>query len=307
MINTINNQTNTQTDKPATSPQPAPDQKTNTAAIPPAVKTTPAPPAQPDKPITKSPAETEIKTTMPAQNTDIASAESKKTAEQVEGDPAFRERPGRLQPETASSVAPDEPEEKTKESPITATEQAIKQTEKIQEKNKTEQKISENNIQKINKELPHQENDLAQFEIVEHEQEPPEKLGLKEAISTLPENKEPKADISKAPEPAITTMPESIPAQPANKPAKTDFARQFRDKLKQLLGIANKKRQAKAQANLDKIIKYAREKQKVTNDDVERITGIKDAQATKYLKKLVKQGRIVKFGKTSNTFYKPVK
>ncbi len=160
---------------------------------------------------------------------------------------------------------------------------------------------------KNNKELPHQEDDLVPFEIVEPGQEPPKKLGLKDAISTLPENEKSGADINKAPKSAITTMPKSIPAQPANKSVKIDFASRFRNKLKQLLGMANQKRQAKAQANLDKIIKYAKEKQKVTNNDVERITGVKDAQATRYLEKLVKQGRIVKFGKTSNTFYKPVK
>ena len=230
MTNTINNLTNTQADKPTPSPQPAPDQKTNTPTIPPAVNTTPAPPAQPDKPITKPPAETEIKTTEPAQNADIAS-----------------------------------------------------------------------------KELPHRENDLVPFEILEPEQEPPEKLGLKDAISTLPENEKQEANISKAPEPVITTMPKSTPAQPANKPAKTDFAVQFRNRLKQLLGKANQKRQDKAQNNLDKIMKYAREKQKVTNDDVERLTGVKHIQAARYLKKLKKQGKLVRFGKTINIFYKPVK
>jgi len=38
---------------------------------------------------------------------------------------------------------------------------------------------------------------------------------------------------------------------------------------------------------------------------VERITGVKDAQATRYLEKLVKQGKLVRFGKKRNTFYKP--
>jgi len=54
-------------------------------------------------------------------------------------------------------------------------------------------------------------------------------------------------------------------------------------------------------------MEYAVKTQKVTNDDVERLTGVGDAQAARYLKKLTKQGKIIKFGKTSNTFYKPIK
>ncbi len=40
---------------------------------------------------------------------------------------------------------------------------------------------------KDNKKLPRQEDGLAPFEIVEPGQEPPKKLNLEDAISTLPE------------------------------------------------------------------------------------------------------------------------
>jgi len=105
------------------------------------------------------------------------------------------------------------------------------------------------------------------------------------------------------------------PASPADKPTETtfppppavvnDFNTQFKDKLTELRGQANETRQKKARENLDKIMEYALKTQKVVNDDVERITGVKDAQATKYLNTLVKQGKLVKFGKTANIFYKP--
>ncbi|MBU4257011.1 DUF977 family protein [Patescibacteria group bacterium] len=61
------------------------------------------------------------------------------------------------------------------------------------------------------------------------------------------------------------------------------------------------------QKNLNNIMEYARETQKITNNDVERITKVKHTQSSKYLKMLVKQGLLVKFGKTKNTFYKPIK
>ncbi|PIR13377.1 hypothetical protein COV49_02470, partial [Candidatus Falkowbacteria bacterium CG11_big_fil_rev_8_21_14_0_20_39_10] len=43
-----------------------------------------------------------------------------------------------------------------------------------------------------------------------------------------------------------------------------------------------------------------------SHDDVERLTGVKHAQATKYLKILTKQGKLIRFGKTANTFYKSI-
>ena len=79
----------------------------------------------------------------------------------------------------------------------------------------------------------------------------------------------------------------------------------FLEKLKEQLGFANEKRRQKVKQNLDKVMEYAKEKQKITNDEVERITGVKDRQALKYLKILVKQGKLVRFGKKRNTFYKP--
>ncbi|MCK4553613.1 hypothetical protein KAU19_01455 [Candidatus Parcubacteria bacterium] len=306
MANTINNSTTAQTDKPAPAPQPAPEQKTNTpVAAPSPEKITPAPP---DQPIAKPLAETEITTAEPAQNADTASAESEKITEQPHP-----------KPETTLPVMADEPKEKAQESQAPAAEQAIEQTEEIQEKNKTEPKIPENNIQKTIKELPHQEDDLAPFEIVEHEQEPPEKLGLKDAISTLPENEEPKTDINKAPGPAITAMPESAPAQPASQPAlnkisrpteqsiKTDFSIQFRKKLKQLLGLANQKRRNKVENNKNKIIAFAREHNRIDNKDVRNLTGLSQERAREYLDKLEKEKKLAQMGRNGpKVFYMPI-
>jgi len=156
---------------------------------------------------------------------------------------------------------------------------------------------------RLQKELPHQEDDLVPFEIIEHEQEPPEKLKLEDAISILPDDEKSETGVQES---AIATTAEPAPATPVSQSIKTSFTVQFRKKLKQLLGKANQKRQDRAQANMDKIIKYARETQKVTNNDVEKLINISDRQALRYLKKLIKQGKLIKFGKKKNTFYKPV-
>lgn len=109
----------------------------------------------------------------------------------------------------------------------------------------------------------------------------------------------------KADKPAQPTTP-TTPTQNENNEAES-FITKFYNKLTELRMIANQKRKEKVQKNLDKIMEYARETQKVTNNDVERITKVKHRQSSKYLKMLVKQGLLVKFGKTKNTFYKPIK
>jgi len=104
------------------------------------------------------------------------------------------------------------------------------------------------------------------------------------------------------PAPATPTPPTPAPSAP-----EIPFAVKFKNKLKDLLQIANQKRSQKIQDNLEKIMAYAREKQKITNDEVERITNVGDKQATRYLKILVKQSHLMKFGTYKNTFYKPIK
>ena len=99
-------------------------------------------------------------------------------------------------------------------------------------------------------------------------------------------------------EPIITT--------PTPAPAMVRPVLSFLDKLKELRGQANKKRAENKQKNLEKILKYAREHNRITNDEVEEITKVRDDRATEYLNILVKQGKIIRFGKTKNTFYKPV-
>ena len=80
----------------------------------------------------------------------------------------------------------------------------------------------------------------------------------------------------------------------------------FLDKLKDLRKQANEKRAQVAKENLEKILKYAKEQQRITNDEVEKLTGVGDTQAANYLNTLVKQGKLIRFGKKRNIFYKPV-
>ena len=88
---------------------------------------------------------------------------------------------------------------------------------------------------------------------------------------------------------------------------KVPFKTKFLDKLKKLRRQANQKRRENMEKNLAKIMDYAEKMQKITNDEVEKITGVSDRQSLNYLEKLVRADKLVRFGKKRNVFYKPVK
>ncbi|MBP9738771.1 DUF977 family protein [Candidatus Saccharibacteria bacterium] len=56
-------------------------------------------------------------------------------------------------------------------------------------------------------------------------------------------------------------------------------------------------------ADTKKILTLAKQKQKITNNDVEKLLGVSDATATRYLDKLGEQNMIVQHGKTGRSVY----
>ena len=58
-----------------------------------------------------------------------------------------------------------------------------------------------------------------------------------------------------------------------------------------------KRQQAKRQAK-KKILKLLKEKENISNNDVERLLGVSDATATNYLQELENENRIIQIGKT---------
>ncbi|MFZ2719454.1 MAG: DUF977 family protein [Minisyncoccia bacterium] len=67
---------------------------------------------------------------------------------------------------------------------------------------------------------------------------------------------------------------------------------------RELLKIARAKIQTTKQQNFEKILKLFDTKEKITNDDVEKALRCSDRSAARYLKELVKQGKIKRVGKT---------
>lgn len=56
--------------------------------------------------------------------------------------------------------------------------------------------------------------------------------------------------------------------------------------------------------NLEKVLRLAREKGEVRNDDVQFSLGVSDATATRYLEELEKSGRIAASGTGKGTTYR---
>lgn len=54
----------------------------------------------------------------------------------------------------------------------------------------------------------------------------------------------------------------------------------------------------KKEKNKDNILSHLREKGSVTNNDIEKLLGVSDATATRYLSELEKEGKVEQIGKT---------
>ena len=73
--------------------------------------------------------------------------------------------------------------------------------------------------------------------------------------------------------------------------------------IKSLLIKAQAKIQFNKTKKLEKLIQLAQKKQIITNDDVQKLLYASDATATRYLVKLVQQGRITRVGSPRDAKY----
>jgi len=74
--------------------------------------------------------------------------------------------------------------------------------------------------------------------------------------------------------------------------------------IKNLLLKAKEKIQWRKRQKLEKIVKLAGEKGKITNDQVQKMLRVSDATVTRYLSQLVKEGRLIREGKTKKPIYR---
>ena len=55
--------------------------------------------------------------------------------------------------------------------------------------------------------------------------------------------------------------------------------------------------------NKEKILEFLRENEKVVNNDIEKLLGVSDSTATRYLDELEKENKIEQIGTTGNAVY----
>lgn len=121
--------------------------------------------------------------------------------------------------------------------------------------------------------------------------------------------KEPEVIEESIPEPTQVTHDESAPAPrtpqaPQTQPLAQQDERGF---IKSLLIKAQAKIQFNKQKKLEKVIQLAQKKQIITNDDVQKLLRVSDATATRYLVKLVEQGRFARIGSPRDAKYQFVR
>ena len=109
----------------------------------------------------------------------------------------------------------------------------------------------------------------------------------------------------------IETFP-ATPVQPVSAPApQTSVASQPQSLAQQdqvgfirsLLAKANAKLHSNRQKKLDNLMLMAQKKRMITNDDVQKLLRVSDATATRYLVKLVEQGRLARAGNPRDAKY----
>lgn len=73
--------------------------------------------------------------------------------------------------------------------------------------------------------------------------------------------------------------------------------------IRALLAKANAKLGLNRQKKLDNLMQLAQKKHTITNDDVQKLLRVSDATATRYLVKLVQQGRLARAGNPRDAKY----
>ncbi len=76
-----------------------------------------------------------------------------------------------------------------------------------------------------------------------------------------------------------------------------------RNKVSQSCGVISEPNKKKME-NKERILKFLQENKKIKNNDVEKLLGVSDATAERYLNELEKEKKIVQHGKIGrNVFY----
>jgi len=137
--------------------------------------------------------------------------------------------------------------------------------------------------------------------------EPVKKESKPEITETVPDQ-EAQTETEQATEPVIENKPleqvQETKPEPSVVQTQTVVIPDKKSKARELLVKARNAIQSRKRKKLDKVMNMFSEKQKITNDEVEKLLHVSDATATRYLSQLEKEGKIKQEGKTgSGVFY----
>jgi len=130
--------------------------------------------------------------------------------------------------------------------------------------------------------------------------------------SQIPTEDQPISDVKETPvtpitseslEPIQPTSSAPAPLTPQELQPQSLAQQDQRGFIRSLLVKAQAKIQFNKQKKLDKIIQFAQKKQIITNDDVQKLLRVSDATATRYLVRLVGQGRLARAGNPRDAKY----
>lgn len=122
-----------------------------------------------------------------------------------------------------------------------------------------------------------------------------------DAVSPQGENQPESSQSSSPSSPTQSTTPPPPPPPQtpvSNPPPETSIASRRMAALE--------KRRANKAERLEKIVALARERGKITNNDVQILLGVSDATASRYLRELAVHGRLTRVGKQKRPVYEPV-
>ncbi|PIQ68400.1 MAG: hypothetical protein COV91_04365 [Candidatus Taylorbacteria bacterium CG11_big_fil_rev_8_21_14_0_20_46_11] len=87
-----------------------------------------------------------------------------------------------------------------------------------------------------------------------------------------------------------------------------NFPARFKAKLKELSLLGVEKRRRQADERIEKILGFAREHNRIDNEDARKLTGLSDERVRHYLDELEKEGKLEQFGrKRPKVFYMPIR
>ena len=119
-------------------------------------------------------------------------------------------------------------------------------------------------------------------------------MGRNEPLAPEPPTAEPEGAVAEAEAPQA--QPPATPPSPELIAPK--IVPPTRNLVRDILDKANAKIQSKKKVKLEKILQALNSKNKITNDEVEKLLHVSDATATRYLSALEKEGKIKQVGKT---------